>query len=122
MSELVDLTIICPVIIKIKFISMRFRYRLSLEAKRKLWLLLPYRLRLRIEHSAYVAKILIVHWKSLKVRFLPRLKYRVFLSLSRFYPVIIKLNNPYKPFTNAPVSNKEAEVRINNFLSRFTHA
>lgn len=122
MFGLVGLITICLVIIKIKFISMKFRYRLSLEAKRKFWLLLPYRLRLRIEHSAYVAKILIVHWKSLKVRFLPRLKYRVFLSLSHYYPVIIKLNNPYNPITNAPVSNKEADARINKFLSRFTNA
>ena len=93
--------------------------RLTRQAKRKLWLILPYRLRLRIEHLSYVASLLTNHWSHLDVKFLPRLKRLWYRKLARLYPEIIKLNNPYVPIINAPVTDKEAAARINNFLSRF---
>lgn len=135
--------IICHVIMWIKFISMKsknIRLKTTLQGSaeeyhslmvsisekknarenrwRKRWLTLPYPLRLWIEHKVYVSIVIVNNSSRIMPSVSKMLLLPVARRLSRLQPVLKKLNNPYKPFTNAPVSDVQAAVRIQKFLER----
>lgn len=84
----------------------------------KRWLSLPYRLRLWIEHKVYVSSVIVKNESKITPSVSKMLLLPVARKLSRFVPVLKKLNNPYKPFTNAPISDPRAAERVEDFLKR----
>lgn len=84
---------------------------------RKRWLCLPYRLRLWIEHKVYVSTLLVKFENKITPSVSKMLLLPVARKLSRLDSVLKRLNNPYKPSTNDPISDLRAAERIQKFLN-----
>lgn len=84
---------------------------------RKRWLRLPYPLRLWIEHKVYVSTLLVKFENKITPSVSKMLLLPVAKRLSRLDSVLKRLNNPYKPSTNAPISDLRAADRIQKFLN-----
>lgn len=106
-----------------KFIKEKYRWVLTLQAKRKLWLKLPYRLRLRIEHFCFVSKLISDNEKKISLTVFQAIKMPIYRKAGHFWTEIRKLNNPYDAFTNVPISKKDlvSSHRIDMFLRRVSN-
>lgn len=117
-----SLNIICLVIMQKRFIKEKNEFPNSsrpLPLKQRLWLALPYPVRLRIEHKCWLSTVILKHYNQYKRTLINRIRVSVARKLAPLYQEILKLNNPYLHGIQKMQEDmyKDSE-RMRNFLIR----
>lgn len=117
--------IICPVIMQKRYLkelqkntSLLKKEQRNLNRKLNVWLLLPYRVRLRIEHFCFVANLIIENSYRLQKTPLLRIRLWYLQRFSIMYKEILKLKTHWYHSTPVVFAKSDNSVAMSNFLDR----